>query len=128
MFQCFLFHLSTAVQRPGMVMRLSPQSVDLTQTATLTCSATGYNVTYEWRIGKRQFPSKVTGINTNILVIPDVRSSDENTYRCVVSNEGGSRGATGSRSVVRLTVTGMTMMMLLGGSMNVVLVVQVYQR
>ena len=115
------------VQRPDWVTRPSPQSVNLTQTATFTCFATGYDVQYEWTIGSGSFPSKVTGINTNTLVIPDVRSSDDNTYGCVVSNEGGSRGA-GSQAVVRLTVTGMTMMMLLGGSMNVVLVVQVYQR
>ena len=102
----------------------SPQSVDLTQTATFTCSATGYDVSYEWTIGSGSFPNKVTGINTNTLVIPDVRSSDNNTYTCVASNEGGSV----SSNSVRLTVTGMTMMMLLGGSVNVVLVVQVYQR
>ena len=77
--------------------------------------------------GQLDQASKVTGINTNTLVIPDVRSSDDNTYNCVVSNEGGSRGIS-SRGAVRLTVTGMTMMMLLGGSVNVVLVVQVYQR
>jgi len=66
----------------------------------------------------------VTGINNNTLVIPDVRSSDDDTYTCVASNEGGSV----SSDTVRLTVTGMTMMMLLGSSVNVVLVVQVYQR
>ena len=124
---CIKFFTHYTVQRPEWVTRPSSQSVDLTQTATFTCSATGYNVQYEWRIGSGSFPDKVTGINTNTLVIPDVRSSDDNTYRCVVSNEGGSRGA-GSQSAVRLTVTGMTMMMLLGGSVNVVLVVQVYQR
>ena len=102
----------------------SPQSVDLTQTATFTCSATGYDVSYEWTIRSGSFPSKVTGINTNTLVIPDVRSSDDNTYTCMASNEGGSV----SSNSVRLTVTGMTTMMLLGGSVNVVLVVKVYQR
>ena len=66
----------------------------------------------------------MTGINTNSLVIPDVRSSDDNTYTCVASNDGGNV----SSNTARLTVTGMTMMMLLGGSVNVVLVVQVYQR
>ena len=101
-----------------------PQSVDLTQIATFTCSATGYNVQYEWRIGSGSFPNKVTGINTNTLVIPDVRSSDDNTYTCVASTEGGSD----TSNATRLTVTGMTMMMLLGDSVNVVLVVQVYQR
>ena len=57
-------------------------------------------------------------------MIPDVRSSDDNTYTCVASTEGGSD----TSNATRLTVTGMTMMMLLGNSVNVVLVVQVYQR
>jgi len=42
----------------------------------------------------------------------------------VASNEGGSV----SSNSAKMTVTGMTMMMLLGGSVNVVLVTQVYQR
>jgi len=100
------------VLRPEFVTRPSPQSVDLTQNATFTCSATGYNVSYEWRIESGSFPNKVTGINTNTLVIPDVRSSDNNTYRCIVSNEGGSRGDSGNRNAARLTVTGMTMIVL----------------
>ena len=97
--------LSLSVQRPEHIMQPSPQSVDLTQTATFTCSATGYNVSYQWTIGSGSFPNKVTGINSSTLVIPDVRSSDDNIYRCTVSNRGGSRGST-----VQLTVTGMTMM------------------
>ena len=109
---------------PTIVLEPISVNVDLTQTATFTCSATGYNVNYKWAIRSGSFPSKVTGINTNTLVIPDVRSSDDNTYTCVASNEGGSVSSNGAK----LTVTGMTMIMLLGGSVNVVLVVQVYQR
>ena len=112
------------VALPKIALESIPASVDLTQTATFTCSATGYNVSYKWTIGSGSFPSKMTGINTNTLVIPDVRSSDDNTYTCVASNEGGSVSSNGAR----LTVTGMTMMMLLGGSVNVVFVVQAYQR
>jgi len=82
----------------------SPQSVDLTQTATLTCSATGDDVKYQWMIGSGSFPSKVTGINTNTLVIPNVRSSDDNTYYCTISNDGGSV----TSDPVKLTVTGKT--------------------
>jgi len=111
------------VQRPVFIAQPSSQSVNLTQTATFTCSATGYNVQYEWRIRRGSIPRKVTGININTLVIPDVRSSDNNRYTCVASNEGGSVSNT-----ARLTVTGTTILMLLGGSVNVVLVVQVYQR
>ena len=88
------------------VTQPSSQSVDLTQTVTFTCSATGYNVSYQWTIGSGSFPNKVTGINSNTLVIPNVRSSDDNTYTCVVSNRGGSV----SSNAARLTVTGMTMM------------------
>ena len=81
----------------------SPQSADPTQTATFICSATGDDVKYQWTIGSGSFPSKVTGINTNTLVIPDVRSSDDNTYSCAVSNDGGSV----TSDPVQLTVTGM---------------------
>ena len=86
------------------VTRPSSQSVDLTQTATFTCSATGYNVSYQWTIGSGSFPNKLTGINNNTLVIPNVRSSDNNTYTCAASNEGGSV----SSDAAKLTVIGMT--------------------
>ena len=92
--------------RPSFVVWPSPQSINLTKTATFTCSAAGYNVSYQWTIGSGLFPSKVTGINSNTLVIPDVRSSDDNTYTCVASNEGGSV----SSNAAQLTVTGMPMM------------------
>jgi len=118
----YVFCLS--VPLPVIITSPISQNVNLTQTATFTCSASGDDVQYEWRIGSGSFPSKVTSINTNTLVIPDVRSSDDNTYTCVASNERGSV----SSNTTRLTVTGMTMIMLLGGSVNVVLVVQVYQR
>ena len=90
---------------PSITTHPSSQSVDLTQTATFTCSATGYNVSYQWTIGSGSFPNKVTGIDTNTLTITDVRSSDDNTYTCVVSNRGGSV----SSNATQLTVTGMTM-------------------
>ena len=81
------------------------QTANLTQTITLPCYATGYNISYGWTIGSGSFPIKVSGLNTNSLVIPDVRSSDDNTYTCVVRNEGGT---TSSHSA-RLTITGMTL-------------------
>jgi len=80
------------------------QKIPLTQSVTFTCYATGYNINYRWTTGSGSFPSKVTGINTNTLVIPDVRSSDDNTYTCVASNEGGII----SSHPARLEITGMT--------------------
>ena len=85
----------------------SSQSVDLAQTATFTCSATGYDVSYRWKTGSGSFPTdRVTGINTDTFTITDVRSSDDNTYNCVASNEGGNV----SSNFAQLTVTGKTMM------------------
>ena len=83
------------------------QSINLTQNGVFTCYANGFNVSYQWTIGSGSFPSKVTGIHNNTLIIPDVRSSDDNTYTCVTSNEGGSI----SSNAAKLTVTGMTMKM-----------------
>ena len=94
------------VPRPVIVTHPSSQSVNLKQTATFACNATGYNVSYQWTIGSGSFANKTTDINSNTLVIPDVRSSDDNTYTCVASNEGGNV----SSNAAQLTVTGKTMM------------------
>ena len=94
------------VERPVIITHPSSQSADLTQTVTFICNATGYNVSYQWTIGSGSFPNKLTGINSNTLVIPIVRSSDDNAYTCVASNEGGNV----SSNTAQLTVTGKTMM------------------
>ena len=78
-------------------------NVYLAQTAKFTCFVSGYNVSYQWKIEAGSFHSKVTGINSNILVIPDVELSDENIYTCSASNEGGRVQSKGAR----LTVIGM---------------------
>ena len=105
MTSCLYLTLATY---PVLVSHPTPQHVNLTQTATFTCNATGYNVSYQWIIGSGSFPSKVTGINSSTLVIPDVRSSDDNTYTCVASNEGGNA----STNATKLTVTGMTIIII----------------
>ena len=86
-----------------LVSHPSSQYTNLIQTATFTCNATGYNVSYQWRIGSGSFPSKVIGINSNTLMIPDVKLSDDNTYTCVASNQGGSV----SSRAAKLTVLSM---------------------
>ena len=94
------YHL---VQEPSFVTQPLSQSINLTQTAIFTCSAVGYNVSYYWTIGSGSLPNKVTGVNSDILMIPDVRTSDSNTYTCVASNEGGSVVS----HPAKLAVTGM---------------------
>ena len=96
--------LYAIASRPVIVLHPSSQYINLTQTATFICNATGYNniISYQWTIQSGSFANKVIGINSNTLVIPDVRSSDANTYACVASNQGGSV----SSRAVRLVVTG----------------------
>ena len=96
--------LYAIVPRPVIVLHPSSQYINLTQTATFTCDATGYNnrISYQWTIQSGSFANKVIGINSNTLVIPDVRSSDVNTYTCVASNQGGSV----SSHAARLVATG----------------------
>ena len=100
-YDVYVFHI---VNPPEISEHPSGQNVHLTECAKMSCSATGDNVNYQWMIGSGSFPIKVTGINTNTLVIPDVRSSDDNTYACTVSNDGGSV----TSNPAKLTVTGMT--------------------
>ena len=85
---CFL--LLAVPSRPTIFLHPSSQYINLTETATFTCNATGYNVNYHWTIQSGSFPNKVTSVNSNTLIISDVRSSDVNTYVCVASNQGGS--------------------------------------
>ena len=78
-------------------------NIYLAQIAKFCCSATGYNLSYQWTVEKGFFPNKVTGINSNTLVIPDVELSDDNNYTCMAFNEGGSL----SSNIAQLKVIGM---------------------
>jgi len=91
------------VKAPTFTSSPMPQSVQLKDTAKFTCSTTGYKVKYKWTSGSGSFRSEVTGINTNTLVIPDVKSTDDNTYTCTISNVGGKT----TSAPAKLTVTGM---------------------
>ena len=97
---CFIVNPPTFTTPP------TPQSVQLTETAKFTCSTTGYNIIYQWTYGQGllSFPDRVTGINTDTLEIQDARSSDDNTYTCTISNDGGRV----TSYPAKLTVTGMT--------------------
>ena len=98
----FQLYFDIAVALPVFVSHPSSQYIYPTQNATFTCNASGYNIRYQWRIGFGLFPNKVMGIQSDTLVIPDVRSTDENTYICIVSNEAGNV----SSHAANLTLTG----------------------
>ena len=112
------------IVKPPIIVNITiSQNLDILQTAVLTCDATGYNVSYYWTIGSGQFPSKVTGVNSNTLIVPDLRSSDNNSYTCVAVNIGGSVYRT-----EELIVTGNYRTVMYGHNLLCVSTVQAYQR
>ena len=103
-FQVQLYVFYEIIDKPSVFLSQAPSfSVDITGTASITCSASGYNVTYHWIIESGSFPSKVIDTNSSTLVIPNVTSSDENSYTCVATTVSGCV----SSSTTRLVVTGM---------------------
>ena len=89
------------VPSPVIVMHPQSQHTDLTEVAAFACNAIGYNISYYWTIGSGSFPNKVIGVYSSTLVIPDVRSSDDNTYACVATNEGGSVTSNGAHLIIK---------------------------
>ena len=102
MFVRILLSFYLYIVEPSIIINVTlNQDLDISQTATFKCNAAGYNISYYWTIGSGSFPSKVIGINSNTLIIPHLRSSDDNLYTCEASNLGGQV----NRSK-QLTVTG----------------------
>ena len=84
------------------MVQLQPPTlnVEVTKTFSTRCFAIGYNVSYQWIIKSGLFPSKVGGINDSLLIIPDVRSSDENTYTCVATTVTGCVASNSTQLIV----------------------------
>ena len=61
-------------------------------TVTLTCSASGVDdVIYQWmKRGNSVISSRARGIDTNTLVINNIRHGDSGEYRCTASSGGVS--------------------------------------
>ena len=117
--KCILF-----IVKPPIIVNVTiSQNLDILQTAVLTCIATGYNVSYYWAIGSGQFPSKVTGVNSDTLIVPDLRSSDNNSYTCMAVNIGGS-----VYNTKELIVTGNYRTVMNGQNLLCVSIVQACQR
>ena len=55
------------------------------QSTQLTCGALGTNLTYQWMKDGVVVPAA----NSSMLEITIITESDEGTYKCVVSNNGG---------------------------------------
>ena len=68
-------------------------------TAQFTVTASGVNMknfVYQWK--KRRgtsLPNKVSGVNGEVLTIPNLIKSDEGVYYCTVTNEWGNSERSG---------------------------------
>jgi len=83
------YNVHFVVKSPKITFISPNQTVNLTaKNVSFNCTALGYNVKYQWKLGSGSFPSNVTGVNTSNLVIPEVRSFHKNKYICEASNEG----------------------------------------
>ena len=91
-----------AVPPPNITVYLVSQTVLALENATFSRSATGYNVRYHWISGSGPISDKGIGRNNHTLTIPSVEPSDDDTYICVASNEGGNV----TSNAVQLTVIG----------------------
>ena len=64
-----------------------------TGTAQFTAIANGVNMNnfiYQWKkSGSDSLPEKVSGVNGEVLTIPNAAKSDEGQYYCIVTNEWG---------------------------------------
>ena len=78
---CFLQdHFYWVSSHPDNVTILTGQSL------TLACDSTGTDVMYQWmRNGVI-----ISDDNSNVLIINDIKQSDDGTYQCIASNKGGN--------------------------------------
>ncbi|MCK4919608.1 MAG: immunoglobulin domain-containing protein, partial [Bacteroidales bacterium] len=71
-------------------------------------TATGSNITYEWRkdgTAISDLAGKISGVTTQNLIISSLESSDQGVYTCVVSGDGGTLNSQTANLVVTQTTT-----------------------
>ena len=76
------------------------QAVSLLQDAVFICSATGYDISYQWDFKPTSKPGKIIGIGNSTLMIPSVKSSDDGNYTCVAINIGGNRSHSAQLKII----------------------------
>ena len=74
-------------------------TVFIGQSTQLTCRALGTDIVYQWM----KDGIVVSGANSNMLRITNIKESDEGVYKCVVRNRGGQVESTAAT----ITVYGM---------------------
>lgn len=88
---------------PAITVGPQPTVVTNGGTASLTVTATGQNLTYQWRKNGKNLPNgaNVSGANTSNLIITSFSDVDEAIYSVAVFNAGGS--ALSKNAAVRLS-------------------------
>ena len=71
---------------PSIVTHPSSIAVLIGQPVSLTCSATGPSIVYQWR----KNGVTLSGGNLNMLTIYKTKESDEGTYQCIAINKAGN--------------------------------------
>ena len=93
--------------KSGIKITAQPQSkkVEAGQTAKLTVSASGENLTYQWQYchagGTKWYNSSMTGSKTKTLTIKATAARNGQKYRCIIKNTKGS--VTSNTAVLTVT-------------------------
>lgn len=74
------------VTAPMITQHPSSQTVDATQDATMTVTASGFFLTYQWQKDQVDVPNKTE----STLILTNTSVFDSGSYRCVVTNSAGS--------------------------------------
>ena len=87
-----LLNAAPAGSPPVITVAPQPTVAEEGSTARMTATATGSNLTYQWRKNGRNIPNggNISGANTATLVIDDFTEADAGVYSVAVFNSAGS--------------------------------------
>ena len=75
---------------------------DRSRTVTFQCTVNRIDARYHWEMENQTITNRALGVNSSLLVIPNLAVSDAGRYRCTVSD--GTRNI--SSSFAQLTISG----------------------
>lgn len=101
------FYVSLYIAEKTLEIIKGPCNVDISisdryRTVSFQCTANHLDAQYLWEMENQTITNRALGVNSSILVIPNLAVSDAGRYRCTVSD----RNRNISSSYANLTISG----------------------